>query len=365
MLEKLNYFVYNAEYQFLGKQLIDKNGARAEKNVLQKVSDISGISCEFPFRVPTLNPEFCSLYSVAMSHHRGIRLLDCISLLNAIPQSLGCSASLIAFKDQLLENSIKSVRFFQDRRVQSHLKKDLDSNVIVYDYLGKFEEAVEYVAQVNNMTEFLSSMAEDVEKVCKILSRRATMLFRDASLKNRLLIIPQKIIDQGYAISDSLGGYAPNGMRPSERPCTDTELILRLADQAENFSKLVYQIYDIDFESTCALTVPQDDYFHILLSEAAGLSYEKAMQYLKEYELDNESLCNHILLFRFFREWARRLFYYHERPFIFERRYRYETIDHYFNTAINALERLQNGSSGYLSGLYSFMSQFKTSERKD
>jgi hypothetical protein len=359
MLEKLNSFSYNEECQFLLKQLVSQQGARAEFNLLKGLGALTADSSfqGFPIRVPKLYPEHCTNYTVAMSNLVSIRLLDIIALLNKLildsPQG-ALAEKCIMFKRKLVIHSLQSIAAFQGERIQDRLKDHLGTQIVVYDYFQKFKEAIEYLASLYKV-ELTTSLWKEVEYLCGVLSNRASVLFRDASLKNRIVVVLPGNSETETEYPDSNPGLISGCARPSEWPWTDISSILEMIEASEDWGRLEQRIYDIDFESSYALTVPQDDYLHILCSEAVGFDYGEMLQNLDDYQVKDETLCNYILLFRFFREWVRRLFYRHERPALFGMRYRYETIEHHFNIAFDALLRLRRDSPQYLGEVYALM----------
>jgi len=364
MLEKLNSFTYDVTQGLLVKHLLDRNETLAEINALNTLAVLTADSAAAPaLRVPKVYPEFCTLYSVSMSHLSGIRLFDLICLLNKIAQTAATPLAQKVFevKAELLSNSLNSVATFQAEQTQTRLIAGLQAPVSKYDYFDKFIEALDYVAEVYGR-EVTSKLSDEAAHICGTLSDQASRLFRDASLKNRVLVMPDS---QGGMIQDADRDLATGNVRLSERPWTDQLSILRLVEDYGISLVTGHPIYEVDFATTHTLTVPCDDYLHILFAQAAGFSYEYAIDYLATHCAVDECLCNYTLLFRFFREWVRRLFYKHERAVVFGVRYYYETPEYYYQIALDGLERLRRNSqaAGFLDHLHAFMSDLTSQDR--
>jgi hypothetical protein len=357
MLEKLNAFVRCPEKPVMLKHVVDRQGAEAEVGTLMELNSMAVDSSIFSLKVPALYPGRCTLYSVAMAELTGIRLLDTLALVNEMtegPSTDGVARRASQLKDRLVENSLEGIALFQSDQVQDRLRRRLGTLVAVYDYSGKLIEALEYVqALYFGKMELDLDILEEVDELCRILSGRAKVIFRDGSLKNRMVVLPQPKLSGGISVLEDGRGVSAC-FRPSEQPWTDPGPILDMIRRVD-VASLMKQIYDVDFESSFCLTVPSDDYFHVLLSEVVGFNYEESMEYLEEHRVEDRDISNHMLFFRFFREWARRLFYKYERPEIFPWRYLYETVEHYYSVAFEALQRLRQDSAGSFDSVYALM----------
>lgn len=360
MLEKLNSIVSDHHAGRIIKQIVGPKEAQSELASLKTLNSFAGFPSQTRrFCVPEVYEAESSTYSVSMARVSGVRIYELIAILNTLmSQSPRTQIAEKAFslKTSLVEWALNDLAFFQTARVQSALKTSLTSILSVYGFREKFLEALTYLSELTG-AETNSRLYEEVEHICSVLSAKADVTFRDATLKNRLLSIPEldNVRDDANALTAMFDYY-----RPTNIQWTNLTPILPLLDRLTSIDDIRSRIYNLDFESAHTLTTRQDDYIHVLTLEITGWNYDRAYRFCETEIKIAEEEYNVALLFRCFREWVRRLFYKCERNRIYQTRYHHETLGHNFDLAFDALQRLRkNSHKDYLPELHLFLSNFK------
>jgi len=196
----------------------------------------------------------------------------------------------------------------------------------VYPYAGRLTSAFETTKLFLHVVSRsdLERAMEEARALGQQLEAAATAPFRDAHLKNRLL------------------------MKWNVKP---EELARTLLDTpTEKLSSVLdRQIVDIDFETAQYLVTDLDDYAHVLFFENTGLSPLRfkldAPQVLAEWaglkDVD-EHLLRQTMLARATREYLRRLWYARTMPATYMARYALESRDYFLDLALWAAERLSS-----------------------
>jgi hypothetical protein len=359
VLEKLNALVYDGERRRVVKQVVTYAGATSERIALAVLGRLAvERGGHALLRVPALYEDACTDYTVCMGHVRGIRLYDLTAILNGIAgASVGGRAEKARqIKSHLIEWSLASLNYFQSRQVQESLRAALGRSLEVYDFAGKLEEAAAYLCLLHGRAPD-ALLRDDVALLAQYLATDACVTFRDATLKNRVLTLPDEVppaVD--YESQDAAALYR----RPSNWQWTDRQTIAALLDTIEDPDSLRNRIVDLDFESAYTLTTRIDDYLHILTLEVTGPDYAACLRDCLDQLAIGEEAYNYALLFRSFREWARRMFYHRERPNIYATRYYYESLRHNFNLAWSAVGQVRlNTRAGHLSGIYALLREWQ------
>lgn len=349
MLEKLNSISYHND-GIVVKQIVDLNGTTSERITLQTLN--MRTNGHITFLVPNVYVAKSSSFRVCMTNIPGIRVNELIAILNKIIQTHQTQKvyeRALNLKTKMIDWALADLRFLQSDKVQKVLINNLGEIVQTYDFYGKFMEALNYVSFCMNI-EISTKTIDEISYICEFLSKRSTVTFRDAILKNRIFQLPESIeLQQGYETYNAVCG---DYQRPTNWQISEVQPIVKILEILGDSYNLKDQTFNLDFESAYMLTTPQDDYLHIIASEGNGFEYKDSeVFWSKELGLTEEEY-NYALLFRYFREWVRKLFYKYERPEIYPNRYRHETLLHNFNTAFDALTRLRQNVAAPLDNFY-------------
>ena len=194
-----------------------------------------------------------------------------------------------------------------------------------YPYRDRLVEAISSTSvslgvvlqrEVNEAVDAADSLGRELE-------RHATVSFRDAHLKNRLLKVRGQSAEQVVA-----------------------ELATMTIPQAEAF--LLRYSYDIDFETAAHLVTPWDDVAHALFFEKTGLSPIRfkdvdVTQAIREWvgeEVESEDILWKTIFARATREACRRFWYARVMPNAHNERYLLESRDFFLDLARYATTRI-------------------------
>lgn len=348
MLLKQNWFTVEPCKQFICKHLPDSDSLLAEEAGLRCFGTWNVDSRFRRIRVPNIGDSRTTDCSVSMQFVQGFRSHDIIALLNRIiSKKSGSQIASAAYsvREELIEYALADLRNFQSGEAQESLHNQLQQKK-KYDFRAKMTEAVEYV-QKHYEFEANSAIQDEIVMLSDFLNSKASVCFRDASLKNQFIDF------QGIAHSNCIDLTIDH--RPSDHQLNHDAVAYAFLHHVLDSGDLQERIINIDFESVADLTLAEDDFIHILGFEVVGMSALQMIEALKKEIDTSEERFEYICFFRYFREWARRLFYKSERRATYVRRYRHETLRFNLNRASQSLIRIRSEGGNEFRQLFALL----------
>jgi len=231
---------------------------------------------------------------------------------------------LTVLANAVVEQSFAALREFQTVWERLGKERGLRDRISVYPWRHQLTAALSEAGRFITHDAMLLRHAErELSEIGEFLEANASVPFRDAHLKNRL-------IDLSVSGNDSCSGIA--GWLESHPP----ELVS---------DSLRQQSHDIDFETTRFLVTNEDDAWHILMSPNLGWKPAALLAngccLIRNWWQPNASVHEMTvgLLGRSFRELCRRVWYSNVMPNAYQQRYRTEKWNHFLELAREAVLR--------------------------
>ena len=273
--------------------------------------------------------------SVGMERIKGVRMYDFIATMNNIK-----SRDSSEFKNNALQWAIEDVNIWQSDIIQKSLTNIFGHPTEIYEFEHRFNESIGYVWAASDQLSSSKSITEDVKEFAASLTNRATLFLRDANPKNQILAI-KKLLKNDLPDRCKKDNYFPM-VDYQWFDSEIAELLLNKVPHEITWEKIRSNIWNVDFESASCLTTPEDDYIHILTQEIFAFQYDDIITRIHNQlpEVDINDIYK-TMLFRCFRAWVRRLYYFREENKTYHTRYRHEKLPHYHNLAKTAASNLK------------------------
>lgn len=275
------------------------------------------------FRLPSL--KYRKSYpwrgrALEMERIRGLSLFELMTEIHLVageqPELRNRAACVLG---TLIEHSLNALKEF--RSMGDFVPSSLRAKP--YPYSAKLISALtEVYSHVSDISETdFGKVLADAAALGQTLERNAKLVFRDAHLKNRLILAPNMSSRQ---LAQSLLAMEPSKLAAA----------------------LQTRVFDIDFESAHQKVTEWDDLAHVLFAENMGLiSIECAdslIDAVKQCQLHDTiapasaDVLWKTVLARSTREFCRRLWYARVMPNTYYRRYGLEGREYYLDLAITA-----------------------------
>jgi translation initiation factor 2B subunit (eIF-2B alpha/beta/delta family) len=352
-LRKRNCVTIDRDGLTASKRTIDRSTAKSEKVVLELLGTVAPEEIR-GFQAPSLLSNVTGhspWASVSMHCKAGVRMHDLIATLNSVACERDSSfkVKVETFRKTVREWAMHDILAWQSIQFQDLLRSKFDNEQAPYEFEIKLKEAVEYVSsRAGSLDHIDKVLMKDIETLGQGLSRRASVFLRDATLKNQILEIapllrphlPQRCCAVGYfpLVDDQ---WCDQGI---------AQLLIERIPDTIPWDDVRNSLWQVDFELASRLTTREDDFIHVLAMEVFSLDYDEIVKTI--VNCISETLPEHvhdIMLFRCFRAWARRLFYFHEEPKTFATRYRHESLPHYHRLMQTAAQKLRGRLGNRLS----------------
>lgn len=341
-LRKRNRVCINRNNFSVTKTTTNQIASISEQIVLQALDEIRQ-SNKMRFKAPKpFQSDSPIANAVTMQRVEGIRMHDLIANLNEqevrIRNDHGFSVEDLRTKT--CKWALDDVITWQSCEIQNFLGKELEQNKLIYNFEEKLKESVQYVWGVRKKSGHLpASIIEEIENLSLKLKQRSRVFLRDANPKNQLFEMG-KLLGSELPERCKAVGYYPKVDDQWHDPIV-AEILIKKIPQDISWEVMSNHIWQVDFELSSFLTTIEDDFIHVLSSEIFLLDYDKIVEEITQLLNDvTQEQINETMLFRSFRAWARRLFYYHEAPTVFATRYRLESLGHHYRFALAAAEKL-------------------------
>ena len=344
-LRKRNRVIVDRNGHFVTKTTADLTTATSEKISLQVLGTV-GSTMKSRYKTPKLMPVDGHLHlwpSVSMHRIAGVRMHDLIATLNKAQDKnfREFAQKVDEFRTKAYKWAMEQVNVWQSNNIQKSLRKGFGDQAGVYEFENKLMDAAGYVLKSKTDSEKISStLFKEIKELSSRLAARATIFLRDANPKNQILqldgLLGSELPEQCYAV-----GYFPLVDDQWYDPRI-AELLLNKYPHEISWETVSSNIWQVDFELSSRCTTMEDDFIHILASEVFSFKYDDIVKKITNQfgEVEPEHV-HETMLFRSFRAWARRLFYYNELPEIFATRYRHESLSHHRKFAQKAAEGLK------------------------
>jgi hypothetical protein len=237
---------------------------------------------------------------------------------------------------EILHQSFSALVEFQKEGI-----KKFDLKIKPYPWEKKLHDALgEAGRYITDDKEVIHSCKAELSHLSAHFDNKLIMPFRDAHIKNRMIKIDNAWLTNDYNIlSDFLASHE------------DTEIARWLKENT----------WDIDFETGLSKVTVWDDPMHIFYFERFGVPMDKlctdffSMVKHRYNKLDikeffKKDLTEHLtdemmwttLLSRSLREYCRRVWYHHDMPETYKKRYSYEYPRHFVDLSKFAINRLEH-----------------------
>lgn len=224
------------------------------------------------------------------------------------------------FMKSIIEQSVYSLKEFQ---VIGQKKLINNTDIQKYPWEQKLTEAIFEAGSIIKIDpDILLGCKDEIKNLSSRLEKNSTVFFRDAHLKNRMISVDKKYLDND---------------------CSNLIDFIRDIKKDEIYTWLKEHTFDIDFETGFYKVTPWDDLFHIFYFQDLGLDYDTLNGYIKS--ISKDSVYENEIFFttmfcRCIREYCRRLWYDKVMPLTYSKRYKIEKRKHFLDCAIYAMNEL-------------------------